>query len=49
LNEDHLPEKIIFTHISDEDEERIEKFLTGLSDNLRKRFAIAWDGLKISI
>jgi ribonuclease Z len=49
FDENHPPQKIIFTHISDDDDERIEKFLTDLPDKLRKRFIIAQDGLKITI
>ncbi|UCH66826.1 MAG: MBL fold metallo-hydrolase [Ignavibacterium sp.] len=49
LDEDNLAEKIFFTHISDEDGERIEEFLTCLPDNLVKKFVIAQDGLKIPI
>jgi ribonuclease BN (tRNA processing enzyme) len=49
IGENHLPEKIIFTHISDDDDEKIKKFLTDLPVKLREKFVIVQDGLKISI
>ncbi len=49
LNQNNLSEKIVFTHISDEDDERIENFLSDLPDKLSKKFVIAQDGLKITI
>jgi ribonuclease BN (tRNA processing enzyme) len=49
LGENPLPEKIIFTHISDDDDERIEKFLADLPVNLKKELIFAKDGLKIPI
>jgi ribonuclease Z len=49
LDNNHLPEKILFTHISDDDDERIGEFLTELPEKLRKKIIIAQDGLTIPI
>ena len=49
IDENHLPEKIIFTHISDDDDERIDAFLLDLPIELREKFIVAEDGLKITL
>ena len=48
-DENNLPEKIIFTHVSDDDEKRMDKFRSDLADELRDKFIIAEDGLKITL
>jgi len=42
-------EKIIFTHISDEDESLIENYILSLSENKRRKVILASEGLKISL
>ena len=49
FGENKLPQNIIFTHISDGDEERIEKFLSDIVVIPKARFIIAYDGLKFTI
>ena len=48
FDEDNLPAKIIFTHISDDDEDRMGAFLSNLPEEQRDKFIIAKDGLKIT-
>ena len=49
FGEDHLPANIIFTHISDDDEKRIDAFLSDLPEKLREKFITAQDGFKLII
>ena len=42
-------EKIIFTHISDENESLIENYILSLSENKRKKVILASEGLKLSL
>ena len=49
FGEDHLPEQIIFTHISDDDEDKLVRFFHDLPVELREKFITAEDGLNITI
>ena len=49
FGEDKLPKNIIFSHISDGDELKIEKFLSDIVDIQKAKFITAHDGLEFTI
>jgi hypothetical protein len=49
LKRNNLPGQIILTHINDEDTALLQKFVSDLPEDLRKKFVLAFDGLKVII
>ncbi len=46
---DALPPKIILTHIIDEDINNLKEFIDNLQVDLKEKFILAYDGLKITL
>ena len=44
---DALPQKIILTHITDEDVNNLKEFIVNLQVDLKEKYILAFDGLKI--
>ncbi len=44
-----LLQKIILTHITDEDINNLKEFIVNLQDDLKEKFILAFDGLKIAL